>query len=188
MSISFKERKGTVDSPPLLREKVFKSSYTIKIKEIVDENFQDYKKSSMMIATTKCDFKCFKELGLKPDICQNMGITKKPNIEVSVEEIFNRYLANPITKSVVIGGLEPMIQFDEVYNLIKYFRDNGCDDDFVIYTGYYKAEIKDKIAKLNKLKNIIIKYGRFIPESPKIFDKILGIYLSSSNQYAEKIC
>lgn len=159
----------------------------IKIKEIVDENFQDYKKASMLIATEKCDFKCFKELGLSPDICQNMSITKKPGITVSFDSILKRYKSNPITKAVVIGGLEPILQIGEVCGLIKYFRENGCTDEFVIYTGYYKEEIPDKILELKQFKNIIVKFGRFIPNSKKIFDKILGIYLSSDNQYAEKL-
>ena len=161
---------------------------TIKIKDIVDENFQDYKKSSMMIATEKCDFKCFKELGLSADICQNMSIMKKRSMDVSFELILRRYKLNPITKAIVIGGLEPMLQFEEVYGLIKYFRKNGCEDDFVIYTGYYKEEISEKILKLKIFNNIIIKFGRFIPNCEKIYDKVLGIYLSSNNQYAEKIC
>lgn len=160
---------------------------TIKIKEIVDENFQDYKKASMMIATEKCDFKCFKDLGMAADICQNMQITKKPSLEVSFSLIFKRYKLNPVTKAIVIGGLEPMLQFDEIYGLIQYFRKNNCMDEFVIYTGYYKEELTHEIAELEKLSNIIVKFGRFIPKSQKIFDKVLGIFLSSSNQYAEKI-
>lgn len=160
---------------------------TIRIKEIVDENFQDYKKASMMIATEKCDFKCFKELGLDASICQNMQITKKLSIEMSVDLIFKRYQLNPITKAIVIGGLEPMLQFNEVYELIKYFRENNCADEFVIYTGYYKDELTYEVSELEKFNNIIIKFGRFIPESEKIFDKVLGVWLSSNNQYAERI-
>ena len=35
--------------------------------------------------------------------------------------------------------------------------------------------------------NIIIKYGRFIPGQEKHYDKILGVYLASNNQYAERL-
>lgn len=160
----------------------------IRVKEIVDENFQDYKKSAMMIATVKCDFKCFTELGISPTICQNMEVSKKANIEMEIKTIFKRYISNPITHAVVIGGLEPMLQFDEIFSLIKYFRDNKCEDDFVIYTGYCKEEIEEEVNILKNLGNIVIKYGRFIPESNKRFDEVLEIYLSSDNQYAEKIC
>ena len=40
---------------------------------------------------------------------------------------------------------------------------------------------------LSKYKNIIMKFGRFIPESEKIHDDVLGIDLISSNQFAKKI-
>ena len=159
----------------------------IKVKEIVDENFQDYKKPSMLICANSCDFKCLKELKMDIGICQNMKIAKLPDKLVSIESIFKRYMSNPITKAVVIGGLEPILQFDEVINLISYFRNSGCDDDFVIYTGYNLNEIEDKIEKLKKFKNIIIKYGRFIPNCTSKYDKILGVNLSSENQFANKI-
>ena len=64
--------------------------------------------------------------------------------------------SNP-TKAVVIGGLEPFLQFEEVYDLINVFRNYGCNDDFVIYTGYYDYEISDYITKLKPFSNIIIK-------------------------------
>ena len=57
-------------------------------------------------------------------------------------------------------------------------------DDFVIYTGYNLNEIKDEIDKIKKFKNIVVKLGRFIPNSKKKFDKILGVTLASENQYA----
>lgn len=161
---------------------------TIRVKDIVDENFQDYKKTSMFIATIICDFKCCKELGLDLGICQNMDIVKKPNIEISFENVFKKYTSNPITKSIIFGGLEPMLQFDELLQFIKYFRQNGCNDDIVIYTGYYPHECEGQISKLKSLNNIIMKYGRFIPKIDGRFDEILGVFLSSENQYAEKIC
>lgn len=106
--------------------------------------------------------------------------------EYSNSSIVNAYLNNDITKSIVIGGLEPFMQFDEVYDLIKLFRDN-CTDDIVIYTGYYKDEIADKINTLSKFKNIYIKFGRYIPNQESHFDNVLGIELASNNQYGEKI-
>ena len=62
-----------------------------------------------------------------------------------------------------------------------------CDDDIVIYTGYNKEEIVDKITQLADFKNIIIKFGRYVPNRPSRYDEILGITLVSDNQYAEKI-
>lgn len=38
-----------------------------------------------------------------------------------------------------------------------------------------------------KWKNIIVKFGRFIPNQHPHYDEVLGINLASDNQYAEKI-
>ena len=159
----------------------------ITVKSIVDENFQDYKKASMFIAFPKCDFKCFKELGLEISGCQNYEILKMPDIKIKIDKVFERYVKNPITEAVILGGLEPFFNFNEVYNLISYFRQKNCNDDFVIYTGYYPNEVENYVEKLKKFKNIIIKFGRFIPKSASVFDKILGVKLASKNQFAEKI-
>ena len=79
-----------------------------------------------------------------------------------------------------------MDQFFELIECVKAFREK-TDDDVVIYTGYNKNEIKDKIILLKKYSNIIIKYGRFIPGQQPHFDEVLGVYLASDNQFAEKI-
>lgn len=156
----------------------------VTLKGIVDENFQDYKKASMFLAFPRCDFKCFRELNLPISMCQNFSSIKSENIKVRIEDIFERYIKNAISESIVLGGLEPFLSFDEMFNLIKYFREQKCDDDFVIYTGYNLNEIKDEIDKIKKFKNIVVKLGRFIPNSKKKFDKILGVTLASENQYA----
>ena len=80
-----------------------------------------------------------------------------------------------------------MLQFEEVKALIKKFRDNGCNDEFVIYTGYNKNEISSQIEVLKQFKNIIVKFGRFVPGQEKHFDDVLGVYLASPNQRAERI-
>lgn len=158
----------------------------VRLKNLMDENFQDYKKTSMMLATCNCNWKCLKEQGLNIDICQNSELTKLNDIEISTESIIDRYLNNPITNAVVIAGLEPFLQFSEVLEFINEFRKQS-QDDIVIYTGYYPDEIEKEITQLRKYKNIIIKFGRYIPNNEKIFDKILGVWLVSSNQFAYKI-
>lgn len=157
------------------------------IKDIKDEDFVNYKLPSMMIATCKCNWKCCVEQGLDKSICQNSSIAQQKNIEVSADEIFSRYTSNPITKAIVIGGLEPFLQFEEIYQLIKYFRDNGCKDDFVIYTGYYICEIQDDINRLKEFENIILKTGRYIDSLASRYDEVLGITLASTNQSGIKI-
>lgn len=86
----------------------------------------------------------------------------------------------------MFGGLEPFEQFAEVYSFVVEFRDFS-EDDIVIYTGFNKDEIEPCIEKLRQFKNIIIKYGRYIPNDKSHIDNVLGIKLASQNQYAEKI-
>lgn len=155
------------------------------IKNIIDEDFINYKKAAMFIAFPYCSFKCEKECGIH--CCQNSELATSPDINITYEKIINRYINNPITSAIVMGGLEPFDSWNDLYNLIIGFR-KFIQDDIVIYTGYNKEEIKEKIEKLVPLNNIIIKYGRFIPNSVSHFDSILGITLNSENQYAEKIC
>lgn len=157
------------------------------LKGIVDEDFVQYKKPSMFIATSKCDWKCCRDIGIDISMCQNEPIAKQKNINISAVEIYRRYISNDISKSITFGGLEPFLQFKEMLEVIKIFRENNCLDDIVIYTGYYKNEIEDKIEILKNYKNIIVKFGRFIPNSKSHFDNIIGVTLASENQYAERI-
>jgi len=157
----------------------------MRIKGIL-ETFTDYKNISMIILSEKCDFKCENE-GLCPrGSCQNSSLSKSPTFEIKNENIVKQYLNNKLVRSIVIGGLEPMLQFDEIIDFIHEFRKYTLDD-VVIFTGYNKYEILDKIDELKKYKNIIIKYGRFNSQLESKFDEVLGIKLASSNQYAEKI-
>lgn len=140
----------------------------------------------MLLATCLCDWKCLKEQDLDISVCQNSELTKQKNIDIPINNIINRYINNPITKAIIIAGLEPMLQFDEVIQFIKEFR-NVSDNDIVIFTGYYPEEINSQINELKKYKNIILKFGRYKHESNKKYDEILGIWLISDNQFALKI-
>lgn len=152
----------------------------MKVKQIIFEDFVNYKKPSMFIGTSICNFKCDKECG-KP-VCQNSELAKAPTIEIDDYKIIEKFNSNPITEAIVFGGLESFDTFEELYNFIKIFREKS-NNDIVIYTGYYPNEIEDKIKELYSFKNIYIKFGRFIPNSQKIYDNILGVELSSNNQF-----
>lgn len=159
----------------------------MKLKALVDEDFVNYRKPSMFLGTINCNWKCCNEQGLDNSICQNSKLATSRLIEVPVDEIFHRYNNNPITEAVVVGGLEPFMQFNELIELVSTFRKNQCQDDIVIYTGYYPNEIKQEISILKKYKNIVIKFGRYVPDDDKHFDEVLGVYLASDNQFAERI-
>ena len=158
----------------------------MKIKGITEEDFTNYKLPSMFVAFPYCNWKCCIECG--QNICQNLPLAKEPIIDVEPQVIVDRYISNNISKAFVFGGLEPMDSFNDVVDLLKCIRvTNGIKDDVVIYTGYNLNEIEDKIAYLVLFENIIVKFGRFIPDQKDHFDEVLGINLASDNQYAERI-
>lgn len=158
----------------------------MKTKDIVVEDFLNYKKPSMFIITSICDWKCCRECHIPKSVCQNNQLVKNPTIDINDNKIIKLYLENDIVKAIVFGGLEPMLQFQELVSFIDKFR-KVSGDDIVIYTGYYKTEIEKEIEILKKYKNIIIKFGRYIPNRKSRYDEVLGITLVSDNQYAEKI-
>lgn len=152
--------------------------------DIKDEDFVNYKKPSMFCITAKCSFKCDTESG--KNICQNSPLAMSKKLLIADKDIVDRYVNNQITHAIVFGGLEPIDQFWELLALIKLLREK-TDDDIVIYTGYNEDEIEDEIKVLSEYKNIIIKVGRYKYDLPSRYDEILGITLSSNNQYAIKI-
>lgn len=157
----------------------------MKLRALVQEDFLQYKKPSMFIGACYCTWKCCKEYG-DVKICQNSSLAKEPIKYIEDSKLVNRYLANDLTSAIVFGGLEPLEQYDEVCNFIDVFR-KYSDDDIVIYTGYNEEEIGLYISELKKYKNIIIKFGRYIPNDISHYDDVLGVELASSNQYAKKI-
>ena len=154
------------------------------LKQVIYEDFINYKKPCMFLATPYCTFKCEKECGIQ--CCQNEPLVLITAVEIETDKLISNYLSNPISQSVVIGGLEPMDTFDDLIEFVEKFRAK-TKDDIVIYTGYYKHEILDKIEQLQKYENVIVKFGRFIPNQQKHFDEVLGVSLASDNQSAEKI-
>lgn len=156
----------------------------ITIKGIKDEDFVNYKEPSMFIAFPSCTWKCEKECGMR--VCQNSALATAKNIEITPQEIVARYLDNPITKAFVLGGLEPMDSWTDLCSLIDVIRVQTLDT-IIIYTGYKKEEIKGLLYWLRRYPNMIIKFGRYIPDQKSHYDETLGIYLASNNQYAERI-
>jgi hypothetical protein len=157
------------------------------IKGLKDEDFVNYKKPSMFIIMPFCSFKCDKENGC--NLCQNSHLAQEPTLTHDTTSLVTRYLTNPITKAIVLGGLEP---FDSPYDLeefVVYLREVcKCDDDIVIYTGYREDELEELAVfqRLIKMKNIVIKYGRFRPNQQPHYDEVLGVKLTSDNQYAKR--
>lgn len=158
----------------------------MKVKNIIFEDFVNYKLPTMTIACHTCSFKCDELNGCK--VCQNSKLAEMPDIEVNNYDIIKRYLANPITKGICFQGLEPLDQFSDLIAFIKDFREVS-NDLIIIYTGYTEEEVKlmgcwDMLATFS---NIIIKVGRYIMNCEPHYDELLGVELASPNQYAVRI-
>lgn len=174
----------------------------MNIKFCIEDDFVNYKKPNMFIGMPNCSGKCDIDNGTT--ICQNSDLRNQKSIDIPMENLIQKYLENDITEAIVFGGLEP---FDSAFDLSTFIytlrNKYNCKDDVVIFTGYDKEELlginhknydEVNFEKLHAVykqicsyENIIIKYGRYIPNNEKHFDDVLGIYLSSDNQYAEKI-
>ena len=152
------------------------------VKTIIDEDLSNYKKPSMFICTPRCTMKCGEEL------CQNNPWLNQPDIRMSTRGLIERYLDNHLTCAIVFSGLDPIDTFDDLWFFLSVLRNTyRCNDDVVIYTGYTKCEITDKVEYLKQFSNIIIKFGRYVPGQKPHYDDVLGVDLASDNQYAEKI-
>ena len=159
----------------------------MKVLDIIETDFVNYKKPCMTIMFPFCSFKCDIEAGKR--VCQNSGFASADIVEVDRDEIIQRYLDNPVTEAVVMQGLEPFDSFDDLYSFIYKFTE-VCNDDIVIYTGYREDEIDDAVDDLCSIvenNKVIIKFGRFIPNGKPVFDETLGVTLQSSNQYARVV-
>jgi len=158
----------------------------MKLKNVIDEDFVQYRKPCMFISTCFCDWKCCTEIGADICMCQNSPAYDSPIVNKRNDALVRRYTKNDITKSIVFGGFEPMLQFEELIDLIRCFREQ-TDDDIVIYTGYDQSEIQDKIEELKQFSNIIVKFGRYRPDQKPHRDDVLGVELANDEQYAKKI-
>lgn len=161
----------------------------MRIRALVHEDFVNYKKPSMFIGTATCDWKCCHDGGFPVTVCQNNELAEQPIVDVPDKDIIKLYMDNEMTHSIVIGGLEPFKQYNELLSFIKCLRnDFGVSDDVVIYTGYKENEIADMVNDIASFGNIVVKYGRYDPVNhpDKRFDEVLGVYLVTSNQYARR--
>ena len=160
----------------------------MRVLKIIDEDFTNYREPAMFIGTIQCGGKCCIEAGIPLCVCHNDQWRHAGYQDIPDETICERYIGDPITSAIVFGGLEPFEQFPELIHFISVLRNNyHVMDDIVIYTGYNAYEILDEVNQLRPFGNIVIKYGRYVPDQPYREDPILGVKLASFNQYAERI-
>ena len=156
----------------------------MKLRGLNEYDIINYKQPSMFLIFPYCSFKCDKEYG--QPICQNSSLVREPIIEISTSKLVLKYVNNPLTHAIVCGGLEPFDSKDELFNFIAVAR-GFTKDPIIIYTGYTEDELQENLKILKNFHNIIVKFGRFIPNSPHIFDTVLGVKLASDNQYAKEM-
>lgn len=158
----------------------------IILREIIEEDFIQYKKTSMFLGFPYCNGKCNKDAG--QTVCQNAAFKDTtPLKRISKKALIEKYLNNDLTQAVVCGGLEPLDSLPGLIDFITLFRQKS-QDDIVIYTGYTEEEVNKLLPKeIKNIGHLIIKYGRFVPDQESIFDEVLGVRLASSNQYARRV-
>lgn len=158
----------------------------MKILGIVEEDFVNFKFPSMLISFPYCSFKCNRDCG--QEVCHNSPLAKSKIIEISCAELVERYMKNSISRAVILQGLEPLDSLDDVKSFIEVFRE-ASSDAIIVYTGYTQEELPYKqivdYITCKNFGNIIIKYGRFIPNRPHVFNNVLGVELASNNQGVE---
>lgn len=155
----------------------------MKIIDYKDLDCVNYKLLSMYIIMPTCSFKCDKECG-RP-VCQNSELAHMPSKEISVLELIDIFDANPLTEAIVFGGLEPLDSSTSLLSFVMSFRYNH-PHPIVIYTGYTEEEVKKKFEWITLYENMVVKFGRYIPDQPSHFDRVLGVKLASPNQYAKE--
>lgn len=148
------------------------------LKTFQDEDFNNYRLPSMILGFPHCTFKCGE------CHCQNSILAKSPDKVFSTDYLIQRYLDNNITQAIVFGGLEPLDSFDDVLHFIRRLRLKYRNNDpVIIYTGYDREEVEDKVRLLSYYSRVIMKFGRFIPNQKEHYDPVLGVMLASDNQY-----
>ena len=156
----------------------------MKLKGIIDYDCVNYKDACMTLMFPYCSFKCDRENGC--NVCQNSSLVEEKTLDISMEYIVKIFKDNPLTHAICLQGLEPLDSWGELKDFITLFRSKSTAP-IVIYTGYNKEEIEDKIEWLKEQKPMIIKYGRFVPNQQPHYDAVLGVNLASDNQHAEEL-
>lgn len=154
----------------------------MKVKNIYFNDFINYGgHCSLTVAMPYCSFKCGK------DLCQNSDLACAEAIEISDNYILDAFCKSDLMNAIVFQGLEPLDSWDELSSFLTKFREKS-NSPVIIYTGYTQDEVSnDVINFLKEITNVIIKFGRFIPNQEPHYDPVLRVKLASNNQYAIEV-
>lgn len=163
------------------------SDRLIEIFDIIDNDFINYSEATFnILAGISCTFKCCPD---NPTICHNNPLCKKEKIKCDIFKIIDRFNSQNICKTITFQGLECLDNLKQILWFIYHFRKTN-NNTIIIWTGYTKDECEDLIYLIKekmKWENIIIKFGRYVPNQQPHYDEVLGVNLASDNQYAERI-
>ena len=111
----------------------------IRLINIIDEDFINYKVPTMSLLFPFCTMKCNIEAGR--EVCQNTSLHNQGYTETDIIDLCERYLKNPISKAICCYGMEPFDSRIELFDFVTILRkDFHCKDTIVIYTGYTEEE------------------------------------------------
>lgn len=157
------------------------------VTEITDNDTRFYKKPSLYVATAKCSFKCDRECG--EPICSEYSKAGVRGIHYTPKQILNKYISSLHAEALVFGGMEPFDSAIDLYLCIKEFRAAYQNVPIIIWSGYTPDELNELgfLTPLLQFPNIIIKFGRYVPDDKPHYDQLLGVRLASRNQRAYKL-
>ena len=160
----------------------------IDVLDINDSDLINYSEPTFnILAGISCTFKCCPN---NPEICHNNPLCNQNPIRCEIPKLIERFNNQNLCKTITFQGLECLDNLKQILWFIYHFRKTN-NNTIIIWTGYTKDECEDLIYLIKekmKWENIIIKYGRFIPDQQPHYDEVLGVELASDNQYAERIC
>jgi len=146
----------------------------MKIAGIVHDSIVDGPGLRFVVFTQGCKLRC--EGCHNPDTWDADGGT-----EISVDDIINDMLSNPLIDGLTLTGGEPFEQAADCISLATVARDNGLN--VWIYTGKTFEELQEEsksncsVAELLKLTNVLID-GKFVLTERTLSQKWIG----SNNQ------
>lgn len=149
----------------------------MKLKAVERADFRSYKKPAMRLVL--------------PDYCYTdaSGIKHfSKNADIDVFKLITSYVLDDVVKAVVFDGTEPFDSYEDIKYFIKKFREI-TDDTIIIYSQYDECALEKQLEELSQYSNIIVKFGKMLCDSSRsmIYDDVLGVVLSSDNQYAKEI-
>jgi len=142
----------------------------MRVAGIIHDSIVDGPGLRFVVFTQGCKFHC--EGCHNPDTWDHNG-----GFEISVEDIINDMLSNPLADGLTISGGEPFEQAADCASLAAVAFEKGLD--VWIFTGmdfedlYKEAALKPDVGKLMSLTNVLVD-GKFIKSERTLSKKWCG--------------